>query len=121
MDRFLFQPKHRLLTQQSFSRVFEQNSMRASRGAILLLAARNDLGHPRLGLVIRKKFVKTAAGRNLIKRLAREEFRLRQHQLQGVDIIVLNRAGSDELAKPELRKLYTKAFDSLERQLKADK
>ena len=121
MNRFLFQPKHRLLTKHSFSRVFEQNTIRASRGAILLLAAKNDLGHARLGLVVRKKFVKTAVGRNLIKRLAREEFRLRQHQLQGVDIIVLNRAGSDGLAKTELRKLYTKAFDSIERQLKAGK
>lgn len=44
-------------------------------------------GAARLGLVIGKKQVKNAVDRNLIKRLARENFRLRHARLEGYDLV----------------------------------
>lgn len=56
-----------------------------------LLAIRNDLDHPRLGLAIAKKQIKKAVHRNAIKRAVRENFRMRQHSLGSMDIVVLAR------------------------------
>jgi ribonuclease P protein component len=56
-----------------------------------LLAIRNDLDHPRLGLAIAKKQIKKAVHRNVIKRAVRENFRIRQHSLGNMDIVVLAR------------------------------
>lgn len=50
-----------------------------------LSAARNDLGHPRLGLVVSRK-VGGAVVRNRWKRLLREAFRLSQHDLPPLDL-----------------------------------
>ena len=113
MQRFEFQPCHRLLTKQDFSRVFDVCSLRVGRGSILLLALPNKLPHPRLGLVVRKKFIASAAGRNQFKRIARERFRLSQHGLPALDIVVLNRSGSDSLNKDQLHNLFANALDAL--------
>ena len=56
-----------------------------------LLAIRNEFSHPRLGLAIAKKNIRKAVTRNLIKRAVRENFRLQQHQLINIDIVVLAR------------------------------
>lgn len=53
---------------------------------------RNVLPHARLGLAISRKVSKHAVVRNRIKRLIRETFRNQQHQLIGLDIIVVGRA-----------------------------
>lgn len=42
----------------------------------------------RLGLVVGKKFIKTAVRRNLFKRLARERFRLQHDRLLGYDVVL---------------------------------
>ena len=54
-----------------------------------MLARNNSLDYARLGLVTSKKKAKRAVDRNLVKRLARETFRLHQHQLGGLDVLVL--------------------------------
>ena len=72
-----------------------------------LLAIRNDLDHPRLGLAIAKKNIRKAVTRNLIKRSIRENFRLKQYDLINIDVIVLARrdAANASLA------LLTKSLD----------
>ncbi|BEV72634.1 hypothetical protein THUN1379_21160 [Paludibacterium sp. THUN1379] len=64
--------------------------MRQARSNALfqVFARPNDLGHPRLGLVVGKKVAKRAVRRNYIKRTVREWFRLNQHQLGGMDFVV---------------------------------
>lgn len=93
----------RLLTAGQFQYVFDQAPIRASHPSILVLAKPNSLGHARLGLVIGKKHIKTAVGRNKIKRLIRESFRTRQ--LSGIDVIVLARSGADTLDNREVHKI----------------
>ena len=53
-----------------------------------MIALRNDAGLARLGLVIPKRSVRRAVGRNLIRRWAREAFRQRQHHLPTIDIVL---------------------------------
>jgi ribonuclease P protein component len=47
--------------------------------------------------VIAKKNARLAVQRNRIKRLVRNSFRLQQHELVGIDVVVLARRGLDKL------------------------
>lgn len=48
----------------------------------------NDKSIPRLGLIVSKKTAKLAVQRNYMRRVLRELFRLNQHHLPTVDLIV---------------------------------
>ncbi len=87
----------RLLCSSDFQSVFDDAPVRASHQFFLILARPNSLNHPRLGLVVAKKHLSLAVQRNRIKRLVREEFRLQQNQLPGLDMIVLSRKGLADL------------------------
>lgn len=50
-------------------------------------------GASRIGLTVAKKNVKRAHERNRIKRLTRESFRLRQHELPPMDFVVVAKEG----------------------------
>ncbi|GGC94318.1 ribonuclease P protein component [Halopseudomonas salina] len=105
MDRG-FKPEYRLLTPGQFKLVFDGATRKASGPYVLLLARSNDLGHPRLGLVIAKKSVKRAVDRNRVKRIARESFRLNKSELGNLDIVVLARKGLGELDNAALHDMY---------------
>lgn len=101
-----FKPEYRLLTPGQFKLVFDGATRKASGPYVLLLARPNDLGHPRLGLVIAKKSVKRAVDRNRVKRIARESFRLNKPELGNLDIVVLARKGLGELDNAALHEMY---------------
>ncbi len=61
-----------------------------------VLAAPNGLDYARLGLIVPKKIIATAAGRNRIKRLLREGFRLKQVDLAGLDVVARLKARVEE-------------------------
>jgi ribonuclease P protein component len=69
-----------------FSSVFRFRCVRSIPG-LDLLAAPNGLNYPRLGLIVPKKIISTAVGRNRVKRLIRESFRLNQADLAGLDVV----------------------------------
>ena len=48
----------------------------------------NCLNRPRLGLIVSKKTAKLAVWRNYMKRVLRELFRLNQHQLSELDLVI---------------------------------
>ncbi len=101
-----FGPEFRLLSPGQFKTVFDGATRKASGPYALLLARPNDLGHPRLGLVIAKKSVRRAVDRNRVKRIARESFRLNKPELGSLDIVVLARKGLGALDNAALHELY---------------
>lgn len=98
VGEFGFCRERRLRTAADFSSVF--GFRRVLRGVIFDLHYRpadtrlGEASHEaRLGLVISKRFAKRATQRNLIKRLARETFRLLRSSLPSYDLVL-------RLAKP---------------------
>lgn len=96
MQSYSFDKSLRLLSSSEFQRVFDAVDWKVSSQHILLLTRKNELNQPRLGLVIAKRHVKLAVQRNRVKRIIRESFRQHQHELNGVDIVVLIRSGIDK-------------------------
>lgn len=110
--RFTYPRESRLLTPRNFSFVFEQ-AIPATSNTITILARHNNLDTPRLGVTVPKKKVKLAVNRNRIKRCIREYFRLNNHILPNVDIIVIAKHGINELDNAQLNK----QLDSLWRRI----
>lgn len=104
----------RLLTPESFKNVFAQ-PVRASSPHLTLLATTNTLPHPRLGLAVPKKALKRAVWRNRVKRIVRESFRLHQHELPAIDIVVIAKGGLKEIDNAEVFKLLDKLWRTLAR------
>jgi ribonuclease P protein component len=66
-------------------------------------ARSNDLGWPRIGLAVASKTAGGSVGRNRIRRLIRESFRLRQHDLPSLDFVVSARTAAKATAARDLR------------------
>ena len=106
--------KHlRLLTAADYKAVFGQALYKVSCPQLLILAIPNGQASPRLGLVIAKKHVRLATQRNRIKRLLRESFRLNQHLLAGLDIVILARTGVDKLDNKAVSELTARLWQDL--------
>jgi ribonuclease P protein component len=102
---FSFPKKGRLHHQQDFQAVFSRHYKVTCRQFIALYRT-NQLDRARLGIIIKKRLVKSAVDRNQIKRLVRESFRHHQAVVKGFDMIVLLRSTpfiQEQLAKIVLR------------------
>ncbi len=77
----------KLLKAADYNHVFDK-SVRSSDRYFTVLARPNGLLHPRLGMAFTKKRVKLAVGRNLLKRITRESFRLTEG-IYNADYVVL--------------------------------
>jgi ribonuclease P protein component len=102
----------RLLTPEDFQPVFKQ-AIPAVSPHLTLLARKNSLDHPRIGMAIPKKHIKRAVGRNRIRRVVREQFRHQQHQLPAIDIVVIAKAGIADLSNEEINKILDKLWRKL--------
>lgn len=68
-----------------------QNGQRSADRYFTILFHPNALNQPRLGFAISKQKVRLAVGRNRLRRLVRESFRVRAVTLPAVDLVVLAR------------------------------
>ena len=91
--RHTFPPSRRLSGKLAFRRVFDA-SRRAHKFPLTVWVCDNELGHPRLGLSIGKK-IGHAPRRSRLKRKLREAFRLTQHDLPPVDLVITGKPHDD--------------------------
>ena len=72
----------------------------------------NQVGAARLGLAVAVKMAGGAVARNRLRRIIRESFRVHQHELPAVDLVVSARpparAASAELLRVSLAALWKK-------------
>jgi ribonuclease P protein component len=71
-----------------------REARRSADGSFAVFMRRNDGPVPRLGLSIAARVIGNAVRRNRVKRVVRESFRLHQHELPSVDIVVNARSGA---------------------------
>ncbi|HEU24930.1 MAG: ribonuclease P protein component [Mesoaciditoga sp.] len=81
-----FEPMNRLKREKDFQRIFLEGQS-VSNDLLVVKYIFNDLGRPRIGIVVSKKFGK-AHFRNRFKRYVRETFRTNKPK-KGIDMIVL--------------------------------
>lgn len=94
MHRARLQMHDKLLKTAEFDRVFDK-SVRSSDRYFTVLARPNDYKYPRLGLAISKRKVRLAVGRNRLKRLIREKFRLTQKNVCADYIVMAGTQGAN--------------------------
>jgi ribonuclease P protein component len=87
-----FARRARLLTPAQFDAVYATR-LRVVDGCFSINAARNTLGHPRLGLSIGAKAAGDSVERNRVKRQVRESFRKEAGTLPALDLVVGARNG----------------------------
>ncbi|AKC60198.1 ribonuclease P protein component [Blochmannia endosymbiont of Camponotus (Colobopsis) obliquus] len=114
MKRLFFSKNLRLLNSHDFISVFKK-PFKIKTPNIIIFSRKNELQHPRIGLIIAKKNVKKAYKRNYIKRLIREKFRIYQHILPNMDFIILVQrniisAIQDDIFKQELQNMWSWFF-----------
>lgn len=88
---------------------------RAGTPEVTILARKNSLDNPRLGLTVGKKQIKRAHERNRVKRLVRESFRLKQHELPAMDFVVIVKKPAEKLSNKELDLILDKLWHRLSR------
>lgn len=113
MTEFSYPRRLRLLTGRDFQSVFDDVQLKVPDQPLLILSRPNNLGQARIGFVISKKNVRLAVKRNRVRRIIRESFRLNQHNLPAVDIIILARKGLGEMENQDVHKLMKKSWSRL--------
>ena len=109
MPTLSFSKDKRLLKAPDFQQVFDLNTCKVSHPKLLILAKLNETKVSRLGLVVGKKNIPTAVGRNHIKRMVRETFRSMDFP-QALDVIFLARKGADKLDRKEMNLLLQQSW-----------
>ena len=106
-----FPKSSRLLDSAAYSNVFDGCDHKASSKIGTLLSVTTVLPCSRIGIVVAKRQIKYANQRNEVKRLVREDFRLRSFP-QSSDYVFLARHPCSELNKAqfanELDRLWQK-------------
>ncbi len=106
-ENFSFPTRLRLGKPAEYKKVFTK-PIKSTDRFFTLLAIKNNHDYPRLGLAIAKKSIRQAVTRNIIKRTVRENFRLQQHLLINIDVVVLARRDASIASPGVLRKSLDK-------------
>ena len=96
-------PAQRRLRRKSDFEAAYAGGRRFGNGFFAVTAKPNDIGGPRLGLAVSVKNAGSSVERNRLRRTVRESFRLHQHDLPAVDIVVSARGRARDATGAELR------------------
>ncbi|HVN41441.1 MAG TPA: ribonuclease P protein component [Steroidobacteraceae bacterium] len=101
-ERLTFPAARRLRRKWEFDQLYA-SGRRLGNSHFGITVHPNDVGLARLGLAVASKPFGGSVPRNRIRRLIRESFRLRQHDLPDVDLVVSARPRAKDASAVELR------------------
>ena len=115
MSLYSFSPEVRLRCAADYKGVFDGALFKVHQPHFIFLAKVTEQPKSRLGIVVAKKKVRRAHERNRIKRLTRESFRLNQHNMDDIDIVVMPKQGIESVSNAELFQQLQFAWSKLHR------
>jgi ribonuclease P protein component len=101
-ERLTFPAARRLRRKWEFDQLYGRGKRLGNRHFGMTVHP-NTLGLARLGLAVASKPFGGSVPRNRIRRLIRESFRLRQHELPCVDMVISARPPARQASPAELR------------------
>ncbi|MGM0516561.1 MAG: ribonuclease P protein component [Pseudomonadota bacterium] len=104
----------RLLTGRDYQRVM-RGGFRVHTANLMLVVSGNSGDQARLGLAVSRRRVRLAHERNRIKRVARETFRHKRHDMPAMDVVVLAKPGADSLPMEDLHRQMRHALSKASR------
>lgn len=110
-----FTRSRRLLTAGDYRAVFDDVRFKAGQKEFVLLARPAATSHSRLGLAVARKHIRRAVNRNVVKRLAREVFRMLPQTEPPLDIVLLTRPAAAQTDRARLRAAMILQFQQLQR------
>ena len=115
MSLYNFSPEVRIRCAADYKGVFDGALFKVHQPHFIFLAKVTEQPKSRLGIVVAKKKVRRAHERNRIKRLTRESFRLNQHNMDDIDIVVMPKQGIESVSNAELFQQLQFAWSKLHR------
>ena len=100
-DRLTLPAQRRLRRKVDFDAAYA-HGRRLGNGFFGVTAFLNDKGWPRLGLAVAVRAAGGGVERNRLRRIIRESFRLHQHELPSVDLVVSARGRAKDAPGSEL-------------------
>jgi ribonuclease P protein component len=101
-ERLTFPAARRLRRKWEFDQLYARGK-RLGNSYFGMTVHPNSLGLARLGTAVASKPFGGSVPRNRIRRLIRESFRLRQHELPNVDMVISARPPARQASAAELR------------------
>ncbi|MFB2539173.1 MULTISPECIES: ribonuclease P protein component [unclassified Acinetobacter] len=117
MPLYPFGKDARLRCAKDYQGVFNHTLFKVHQPCFLVLATTRTQGQSRLGLVVAKKKVKRAHERNRVKRLSRESFRLHQHAIHALDIVIMPKVGIEQVSNADIAQQLQATWQKLQRLL----
>ena len=111
-NRWTLPAQKRLRRKSDFDATYARGR-RFGNGFFGVTAAPNETGVPRLGLAVAVRVAGGGVQRNRIRRIIRESFRLHQHELPAVDLIVSARDRARAATAAELRESLNALWKSV--------
>jgi ribonuclease P protein component len=88
MTSFVFPSQLKLTNKRAYENVLKKG-LKLEFNKSRLFVLENRCEHPRIGIIIAKKSVAKAVRRNKIRRVIKEYFRLSQHRLPNIDVVII--------------------------------
>ena len=107
---FSFCRKLRLSKSHQYQAVYQQKKRWVTKNLVFYIKS-NKLNHPRLGLGVSKRTIRSAVARNRVKRINREHLRFRQKKLVGFDIVIVTRKEIKDVKDKELFECLGQQWD----------
>jgi len=107
---YSFPRKLRLSKGDQYQAVYQEKKKWVTHSLIFYIK-NNELNHPRLGLGIPKRTIRSAVGRNRVKRINREHLRFRQEKLVGFDVVIVTKKEINDVKDNELFECLGQQWD----------